>query len=357
MALMIIPRSAADFALGRRRSWSASLLSTLLAALPIIGFASASFSSGSRSVAADQKPEPLPSPAELHRMFDDQKYQDLLAKLTRVQNLRGPAGAPYNHVEMELLRAETLLQLKQRSAALPAYAQAVKLIDDSTDPAIAAQARATQVLIKRTTVYVFTPKTATRGELPKPIDLLDMSQRKPAMVALLRDLQAEATPKLKAASTAKTLPPIVDAIKWLSDFRSVELAANGNDTVYQTSVTDLGKRAIELMNTGLSDMQNRTQTITQTANQLIANMVAPAAPNQPPAQPTYHKRGLDFRSTNELKEIIATSQKIDSAAHDFGALSNSLAAGFKGVGDNATKTERAADQTLRADYTGTFGRR
>jgi len=340
----------------RVNSSSCSRRRFIVAALPIFAFGFISLMCVCTSPAADQKPDPLPSTAELRKMFDDKQYQDLLAKLTRVLNLKGPIAKPYNHVELGLLRAETLMQLKQRPAAVAAYAQAVKDIDDTTEDSLAAKARATQVLIKRTSAYTFMPKTAPKGELPKAIDLLDVTLRSKAMEALLRDLRSELAPKVKVAKLAKSLPPIVEVIKSASDFRNVELVVTGKDADSQAFIVDLGTRALDLMNDAVKNMMARAQEIHVNANALDAN--PPAVAQGGVVMPTtYHKRGLDWRSTNDLKDIVATCGKIGSAAGDFGSLSKSLTANFKDVGDAADKTARSADETLRADYSGVFGGR
>src|SRR5438309_385327 len=78
--------------------------------------------------------EPLPTSEQLHQMFKDGQYQPLLQKLARVLQLRGPASQRYDPVDLDLLKVDTHLQLKELSLATAAAEQAVKAIDDHTDP-------------------------------------------------------------------------------------------------------------------------------------------------------------------------------------------------------------------------------
>src|SRR5687768_3885437 len=72
--------------------------------------------------------EALPTMAELKKTFDEGQYKPLLAKLARVTQLRGDAAKAYDKVELETLRADTHIQLKQQPQAMTAIADAVKAI-------------------------------------------------------------------------------------------------------------------------------------------------------------------------------------------------------------------------------------
>src|SRR5256714_370157 len=212
--------------------------------------------------------EPLPTSEELHKMFDDGQYQPLLTKLARVLQLRGNSARAYDHVDLELLRADALLQLKQQISAIGAVSEAVKSINDQTDEQLAARAKATQLLFKRMQAFNFTPRTAPKGQIPQPISMLDMSKRKAAYSALLADMKQDVTVKAKAAKAGKTLPPIVDAIRSISDLRAVEMTATGSAAESQKLVDDLADQAKGLMNDALKDMKKRAKTIDDDANSL-----------------------------------------------------------------------------------------
>ena len=61
--------------------------------------------------------------------------------------------------------------------------------------------------------------------------------------------------------------------------------------------------------------------------------------------PTSYKKGLNTRSSNELKDIIDNSTKVESVAIDFEQVSKQNAAGFKEIADAAVD---GADHLLLA---------
>ena len=67
-------------------------------------------------------------------MFDDAQYQPLLLKLARVLQLKGAAAKPYDFVDLDTLRGDTLLQTKQQASAIASLNDAIKLTTDQTDP-------------------------------------------------------------------------------------------------------------------------------------------------------------------------------------------------------------------------------
>jgi hypothetical protein len=306
---------------------------------------------------------------DLHKLFDDGQYQPLLNKLTRVLQLKGNAAAPYDRVDLLLLRADALLELKQSSSAIAATTEAVKSITDQTDAKLSARARATAILFKRMQAFNFTPKIAPKGQAPKPISLLDLSLRKSAFEALLPDVQAEVTAKAKAARGAKNLVPIVEAVRSIGDLRAVELMAEKEDadTVSQKLADDLAGEAKTLMGEALQPMDKRVKAIDDDANTIVAtysaytqqggggvsSRIGPAMGPTGNTQVTYHKKGIDTNANRELKSIIDTCSKIVGVSRDFADISKAQALGFKEVMDAAIKTGKAASTTLNADYSGT----
>jgi hypothetical protein len=220
-----------------------------------------------------------------------------------------------------------------------------------------------QVLLKRAQAYSYLPRTAPKGETPAPINLLDVTKRKAAYVALLEDMRAEVAAKAKAAKAGKTLPPIVEAVRGITGMRAVELMAKGTDADSQKLADDLAAQAKALMGDASTAMAKRAKEIDADANSIIPNLNNNAANNgrtntgragtNNNQTTTSYKKGLDTRSINELKEIIDNSTKVQSVAIDFEQVSKQNAAGFKEIADSADKTAKAASVTLKADYSGT----
>jgi hypothetical protein len=320
----------------------ASVLSTILTLL-ILG----SIGIPTRKVRAAD-PEPLPTAPDLHKMFDSAQYQPLLAKLARVLQLKGDAARPYDRVDLSTLKADTLLQLKQQASAIASLNDAVKAITDQTDPKVAAQARATLVLLKHSQALAYTPKNPPSS----PISILDMTKRKTAYTALLADMHAEVAAKAKTAKAGKTLPPIIEALRGISDLRAVEMMAKDTDADSSQIAEDLASQAKTLMSDAVQTMSKRGAEIDADANTVLTNPASNAGRTrgtQTNAMATY-KKGLDTKSANELKQIVDTCTKIESLAKDFQDVSKQNAAGFKEIADTADHTAKAATTTLNADY-------
>jgi hypothetical protein len=232
---------------------------------------------------------------------------------------------------------------------MAAVGEAVKAIDDQTDPKLAAQARATAALFKRTQAYNFTPKNGPKGQAPKPISVLDLAARKEAFTALLGDLNVEVAAKTKSAKAGKSLAPILEAARSAGDLRAVELTATGADTDSQKAVDDMAGIAKALTADGVKDLDRQAAAIKATADKLVPGMAASRGNGT--SSPTYHKQGLTTQSTRDLKAIIDTSQKIQGVAKDFADASKASADAFKAIQDDADKVIKSATDTLNADYT------
>ena len=300
-------------------------------------------------VYAADSAEPLPTAEDLHKMFSDKQYAPLLLKITRLLQLKGDAAKTYDHVDLWLLKGETHLQLKQQSLAMPALASAVKEITDRTDAKEANTARATEILVKRSRVFQFTPKYPAQGQPVKPISILDLDQRKACFTAMLEDSKTELAAKVKTAKSSTTLQPIIEAVKAVADLRTLEMAALGTDDLAAPYLDSLAAQGQDLMSRGVKDLQSREETINKKANQLITmpgNTTAGGAQRS-------NKRGLDPQGTKDLKDIEAEAERVVDAAKQFADLSKTSAAAFATVRDSADTVAKAAKATLEADYRGT----
>src|SRR5689334_16922109 len=147
---------------------------------------------------ADTPAEPIPTYDELEQLFKDQQYQPLLQKLSRVLVLKGDAARRYDRIKLLMLKGDTHLELKENSLAMAAYQSAVKAIDEQTDKRVAATARATELLVKRSRAFNFTPRTAPAGQIPQPISILDVAQRPACFAAMFEDGKADVNAKIRS---------------------------------------------------------------------------------------------------------------------------------------------------------------
>lgn len=297
--------------------------------------------------------EPLSSSEDLHKMFDAAEYKPLLGKLTRVLQLKGDAALPYDHVDLATLKGNTLLEMKQQASAVASLNDAIKAITDQTDPKIANQARATLILVKRSQVFAYSPKTPPA----KPIGILDMAQRKTAFTALLADLRAEVGAKAKTAKAGKSLPPIIEAVRSISDMRAVEMIATESDAESQQFAKDLAGQAKTLMGDAVQTMSKRATEIDTDANAAVTSPARGSSGKYKPAntntqEQSARKSGLTTKMTNELKQIVDSCTKLENVAKDFEDVSKEDAPAFKEIASTADRTAKAASVTLNADYSG-----
>jgi hypothetical protein len=308
---------------------------------------------GGAARAEPPAPEPLPTNDELHQMYKDQQYAPLLLKLARVMQLRGNAARPYDHVELLLLKTDTHLQMKEQALAVAAAAAAVKAIDDQTDPKLAATAKATEKLLRQSRNYAFTPRTAPRGQIPQPISVLDPDKRKDCFAAMFEDSRTEILAKVRVAKTARTLVPIIDAIKAVSDLRTLEMAAYGKDELSAAQLDGLSLQAKDLMSRAVKDLKDQADKCHDRANEVLPAQ-APVGTGGIGGTQMYYKKGLYGTMYNDLKKIISQSEQIAEAAKQFADLSKATADGFGEVQDAAEKVAKSAKTTLEDDYSGTF---
>jgi hypothetical protein len=299
-------------------------------------------------------PETLPTSEQLHQLFKDREYTPLLQKIARVLQLRGDAARPYDKVDLLLLKAETHLQLKEQSLAIAAASAAVKAIDpDQTDPKLAAVAHATEKLLRQTHGYTFTPRTAPRGQAPQAISLLDVDRRADCFAAMFNDAKAEIAAKVRAAKSAKTLLPIIEAIKAVSELRTLEMAAFGKDEQSTAQLDGLANQAKDMMAKAVKELKAQADKDHDRANDLLPVRIDPRTAGVS-VTPIYYKKGLEGDMMRELKKVIADSEAIAEAAKQFADLSKSTADGFGEVEDAAEKVAKSAKATLDDDYTGTY---
>lgn len=314
---------------------------------------------------ADKAPEPLPTTDELHQLFKDHDYSALLQKLNRVLQLRGEAARPYDLIELNLLKVDAHLQLKELSLASSAATAAVRLIDeDRTPPKEAAVARATELMLQRSRAWAYTPRVFPAGHPPQPLGIVDPDARAAVFAAMFDDAKGGILAKVRAGKQSRTLGPIVDAVKAAAEMRTLELAAFGKDEQSAAQLNDLANAAHDVMAKAVKEMGDRQDTINASANELLLAQSSAAASIIPKTHPgdifanqnidVYHKRGLSIEASRELRGIVSTCDQVRVVARQFANVSKEAAPALKELDAAADKVGLAAKATLEDDYTGAF---
>ncbi len=204
-----------------------------------------------------------PSMDDIRTTMSAKDYRGALQSISRVIDLKGDIAAPYDKIELNSMRGECFLQLKQFSQAALAYNTAVKLSPDASSD-LALRSRAMAVLIKAAPLgtYTFKHRDEKSKDIPTgPISILDLEARHDAFRALLVDRLFEDTPKVKAAAAGKSIPPILDAANRIADVYAVELAATGAHEETDKLLAELGTSAVKLMGSELASTAERMKQI------------------------------------------------------------------------------------------------
>jgi hypothetical protein len=291
---------------------------------------------------------PMLTMDEVKKLVDAGQYQDALKAISRINQLKGPAAAPYNHHEVLMLLAECQLQTKQTTAAKStldiAHKEAVTVLDEQK----AAEASALKQLIEKSPGFNYTPRTGTSR---KPIPILDRILRKAAYDALFADELAPLQLKAKAAANARSLVPIAEASKLLSAVRAVERVSTGSNKQTEQITADLTKQSLKLFNDALNDLSTKTQRISDSANRVVTeNVNFTDANGRTYMQQQTHRKGLAPQDAQVLKGIKTECEKIPVAASELAQALGADAGPFKTVAAKADTIKDKANTVLTDDY-------
>jgi len=314
--------------------------------------ASATFSG--LSPAARAELEPLPTQDELHQLFDQQKYSQVLQKLQRVLILKGMAAKPYDRHDLLRLRGEASLRLKMPQQAEQAFTEASKEAVDANGVALDV---ATQMLIHRSTAGQYQPRAKdAKGKIQDAIPILEPEKRKFALAALFRDELIAEAPKIKAVRDSKSLAPIMQVMPTVASLRILELAATGGqDDATKQVISDLAKHAQDLMGDAVQSMAKDVDGLDKYANALVEYDDITYDPTYGARRvPRWRKRGLLAKDQQELRNVESTCDQIVPASRELSDALGTDGSGLDAVRTAAEKVGRKADQVLNADYRGVY---
>ena len=300
---------------------------------------------------ASAQSEPLPSIQELQQLQAEKQWQPLLQKLQRVLQLRGDAAKNFDRYELFTMKGEAHANLKQPGPASQAFNEAAK--EAASDKQRAAVASTTALIIKRSKSFVYKRKSpTTQPSDPKEFDVLDATKRKNAFAALAADELAVLQPKVKSATNANNLRPVIELMKSMGDLRSAELAANGTTAMSDSLLPPLAARSKDLSAKYVADQQIVVDNIEKTANTVID--VGPdrrGAYQGRTYDRLYRKRGLLPADQNALKDAIQTCNEIATGDKELAdVFGPELGKPLLAVAEQATAVAQKAQSVLAADY-------
>lgn len=291
--------------------------------------------------------------AEIQADYEAQKYQEVVRKTNTALNLKGNLAVGFDRAELQVLRGEAYLRLKQNPNAVTAFNAAVKETTDSTKGGLWT---ATAVLIGKSPGGRYVPKQppgtgaaaggATRGG---PIDIVEPATRKEAFAALFNDEYKLAQTKIQASLKQTSLNPLVESLKTAAGLRNMELAATGKDDTVKGVIDQLGSRAAALMLEEVKKMSTEVEKISTTANQTSTD--AYVNPARGSSVVSTQKRGLTTTDSRTLTSVVQMTGQIGKAADELAAAVGSDQQ-FSAVKEDSARLSQRAYDVLNANYAG-----
>jgi hypothetical protein len=176
-----------------------------------------------------------------------------------------------------------------------------------------------------------------------PIPIIDQASRKQAFAALLSDELAGAGAKVKAATSATSLPPVVEAARLLGDLRALELASGAEGGQVKQMGATIGGQAHKLIANAMNGMDRRVEEVWDSASRTRVRTNRAGF-----VERAYGLQGMTSVEANDLKGIIATLEKVVPVARDLAAVT-----GGAELTDDAREAVRLYDraqQVLTFDY-------
>jgi hypothetical protein len=237
---------------------------------------------------------------DVQKLVDQAQYRPALQQIAKLlpQAQQSDPATQQQRYTLLMLRGECLLQLGERSYAVQAFDTAAR---EAQDPKSSATARATAVLVRRSTGAAYKPKGG------KPIDILASDSRKQAMAALDTDLAAAVQPKINAAINGNTLQPMIDLLPAMLDLDALECTATGAPGQTRKQLMAMGQRARELMNREirraglrLDELVSLSESNWRGANYTVTGQTV--------------RRNFTTPQLNEMQTMLAYIKQIDSTA-------------------------------------------
>jgi hypothetical protein len=280
-----------------------------------------------------------PTTQQLQAMIDEKKYADVIKESQRMLRLKGAAAKEFDKFDVLMLRAEAFLQNKQQSGAVESYREAAK---EANDPTRAGLPRAMIKLISSSKALVYTPKPTKDPTKPaSPLNLLDQNERKLALNALFEEEWKPTQAKIDALKKKSTgLQPILDAASLAGEIRGLEIAATGSDAQSSTALSDLTGSAAKMMLDYLDGQTKRVEAIDRAANLPLSDNITENS-----------RRGLTAAQNTELRETLATCQKLHLAAQQVAASAGPKGSEFKAIAEKAEDLGKRSHELLVTDFT------
>ncbi|MGN6367559.1 MAG: hypothetical protein ACTHN5_04795 [Phycisphaerae bacterium] len=268
------------------------------------------------------------SEEQLSALFRDGKYSDVLHETGRILNVPAVLGR-YNEFNLQLLRAECYLQLRNVRMAVQTFELAGRV---SRDAGKSSLMRATAMAVQRSVGLKYVAKNTDEngdpwlhpGERHDPvrIDLLALGERTAALKALYADQWFMTRAAVEQARHSTAMDGYTQALKDLEDLAVAEEAVVGKEEATQKLREQAAGEMNETIQNALADMKEKTEKLNETAGQSIVVHVPSAYVGNDGVEHSMtldrvRARGLTEGDARWLEGVRATSAQVPIQTQEY----------------------------------------
>ena len=271
------------------------------------------------------------SEEELAALFREGKYLDVLHETGRILNASA-VMAGYDEFDLQLMRAECYLQLRNGRMAAETFGQAGQVTREGGKQALM---RATAMVIQRSVGLKYVAKNTDEEGNPCPpglhsnqhrdavkIDLLALGKRTAALKALYTDQWFVTTAAVEQAKHATTMDGYTKALKNLEDLAIAEEAVVGKEEATQKLRDQAAAEMEATIENALAGMRSQAEKLQESAAEEIVVQVPTSYVGNDGTQhqgtvARQRARGLTEADAQVLEGIRGTSSHVESSTRDY----------------------------------------
>jgi hypothetical protein len=281
----------------------------------------------------------VPTSDQLHKLYDDGNYPELLKQLRIV--LEEKDQTHVDRFDLFKLKGEALLHMKSDLQAADAFRDAAKASKSEDEASLA---RATEALLRQTHAGSYTPRShrpsSAASQPVASIDVLATDSRKRAFAAMLEDELDAKSHQIDSAKKATSLPPIVSIAPTLGTLQDLEHAATGSNEKTGAMAKAVGDRARELVKPTLSKMTQRVDELDKKASGQARSTGKGSSKQR-------GHRGLTTPEMDELSEIASTCDDISKGLTDLGKKLGTGGGDFAAEVNSAQQAKKSAEEAMK----------
>lgn len=223
--------------------------------------------------------------AELKDLLAKGDYKQVVRDADRTLTRQDTTLSANDAYDITVLKAEALFRSGQRATASNEFASAARAAP--TLP-LAAWARASRLVISRSTENAYVPKT---GEDKTPIDIINPDSRQRAFLAMAADSQQAADLAYQQATRSETLTNLEDAASTVVDLWVLRLAGSGTAEAESAKLQKVNEHAALLIAQEIRTQERNLNRLDRLASSFEMY------------DGTGYRRGISSKERDSLREL------------------------------------------------------